>query len=116
MGKPEDARPLRFGLPDDVLTRIVKVFAAHSAAESVLIYGSRAMGNYRGGSDIDLTVIGDSLSSKELAAIELELDDLLLPWKIDLSLFRMIGNPDLRDHIHRVGKPLHPPLSHDDRH
>jgi predicted nucleotidyltransferase len=49
-----------------------------------VLYGSRAKGNYRPGSDIDLTLLGESLNLTELQKIELELDDLMLPYKIDL--------------------------------
>lgn len=62
------------------------------------------MGNYRNGSDIDLTLLGDSLTYTQLNRIETQIDDLLLPYSVDLSLFNHIENPDLIDHIKRVGK------------
>ena len=71
--------------------------------EKAVLYGSRAMGNFRPGSDIDLTLFGASLTSLELGIIGEELDDLLLPYEIDLSIFQRIENSDLRDHIERVG-------------
>ncbi|MCF7203589.1 nucleotidyltransferase domain-containing protein [Pseudomonas oligotrophica] len=72
-----------------------------------ILYGSRAKGDFRPGSDIDLTLKGDHLSHQDLLDIELELDDLLLPYKIDLSLHQHIDNPQLLDHIARVGKSLY---------
>jgi predicted nucleotidyltransferase len=93
-----------FGLPSDVVSQIRSVFGAFPQIESVIIYGSRAKGNYRPGSDIDLTLVAPTLSISHLFEIENELDDLLLPYKIDLSLFHQIENPDLVDHIQRVGK------------
>ncbi|AHL76123.1 DNA polymerase [Stutzerimonas stutzeri] len=69
-----------------------------------ILYGSRAKGNYRPGSDIDLTLKGDELTHHELLDIELALDDLLLPYKIDLSLHHQLDNPQLLDHIARVGR------------
>jgi predicted nucleotidyltransferase len=47
-----------FGLPLATLDKLNSVFAQHSAIENVLIYGSRAKGDYRLGSDIDLTIKG----------------------------------------------------------
>jgi predicted nucleotidyltransferase len=97
----------RFGLSSDTLDKLRGVFARHPAIASVVIYGSRAKGNYRAGSDIDLTIKGDPMPFAELMQIEVEIDDLLLPYTVDLSQYREIGNPDLRAHIDRVGAPIY---------
>ncbi len=91
------------GLSPATISKINQVFSHYQAVEFVRLYGSRAKGNFHPGSDIDLTVMGDVLTSSQLIKIENELDDLLLPYKIDLSLFRQIENPDLINHIIRVG-------------
>ena len=91
------------GLSSETIQKINKVFIRYPSVELVRLYGSRAKGDYRYGSDIDLTIMGDGLSFSQLLKIEMELDDLLLPYKIDLSLFRQIENNDLVDHIQRVG-------------
>lgn len=92
-----------FGLEARHIEAINTCFTHYQNIEQVVVYGSRAKGNYRKSSDIDLTVIGD-LSYSELLKLENELDDLLLPYKIDLSLHRQISNTDLIAHIDRVGK------------
>jgi len=94
---------LRFGLKEDTIEKINRVFAACPEIERVILYGSRAKGNFRPGSDIDLTIVGDRVSWSRLLNIENELDDLLLPFKIDLSLMRQIDNQNLLAHIERVG-------------
>lgn len=76
----------------------------YPAIEKAILYGSRATGNYRPGSDIDLTLVGEKLNLTTLQKIENELDDLLLPYKIDLSLHKQIRNKELLEHIERVGK------------
>ena len=91
------------GLSSETLTKIQQVFARYPDIDRVSLYGSRAKGNYRRGSDIDLSILGDTLSDTQLLKIENELDDLLLPYKIDLSLFQHIENADLIEHIPRVG-------------
>jgi len=91
------------GLPAETIERIQQVFAAHPEIERVCLYGSRAKGDYRDGSDIDLAIMGDALSPGSLPGIVNELDDLLLPYKIDLCLFHQIENADLVAHIQRVG-------------
>lgn len=100
---PTENRTLDFGLKETTIEKIQGVFAKYPEIEKAVLYGSRAKGNYRNGSDIDLTLIGDSLTYNQLLRIEMEIDDLLLPYKMDLSLYRQIENPDLLEHIDRVG-------------
>lgn len=99
---------MQFGLKPDTISRINSVFAAHPEIEQAVLYGSRAKGNYRAGSDIDLCLKGEALTLTQLLKIENELDDLLLPYKIDLSLFQSLDNAELIDHIHRVGVVFYP--------
>jgi predicted nucleotidyltransferase len=95
-----------FGLKPETLAQIQGVLSGFPELEKAVIYGSRAMGNFRYNSDIDLTLIGKMLGLTELLLIENELDDLLLPYQIDLSLFHQIDNPDLINHIQEHGKLL----------
>lgn len=91
------------GLPAHAVARMRAVFSTHASIEQVLLFGSRAKGNFKRGSDIDLALIG-STDFSELGSITWELDDLLLPWEIDLLHYEKITNPELRDHIARVGQ------------
>ena len=97
----------RLGLKESALERINHVFAGHPNIQRVVLYGSRAKGTHRSGSDIDLTLFGDGLTVSELLKIDLELDELLLPYKIDLSLHHQIDSNELLEHIERVGKVLY---------
>lgn len=106
---------MEYGLKPDVIVNINRVLAVHPEIEQAILYGSRAKGNYRIGSDIDLCLVGDSLTLTQLLKIENEMDDLLLPYKIDLSLFHMLDNPELIEHIHRVGVAFYLPGSLADR-
>lgn len=92
-----------FGLPGYVVARLCQVFDGWPEISAVWLYGSRAKGTFRKASDIDLCVQADGLVVTDLLKIEGEVDDLLLPWKVDLSLWHQIDAPDLRDHIRRVG-------------
>lgn len=92
-----------YGLKQRYLDQMKEVFNAHAAVEKVILYGSRAKGDYRKWSDIDLTFIGNGLTLSLLMKIETELDDLLMPYKIDASIYTSIENEDLVDHINRVG-------------
>lgn len=95
------------GLDEKTVKKIREVFARHSQVESAVLYGSRAIGNYRSGSDIDLVLTGDELDLSLLQKMEWELDELLLPYKMDLSLLKSIESPKLLEHIHRVGQPFY---------
>lgn len=99
--------PNQFGLSLDKIQKIKSVFQSHPLIEKVVLYGSRAKGNYKPGSDIDLTISAPQMTLSELLKIENEIDDLLLPYKVDLSLIHNIDNQSLLDHIHRVGVPFY---------
>jgi predicted nucleotidyltransferase len=101
-----------FGLPPADMKKILSVFAQYTAIEEVVLYGSRAKGNYRPGSDIDLTLKGAELNLRILNRISAELDDLLLPYYFDMSIITQIENKDLIDHIQRVGVTIYQNQKH----
>ncbi len=94
---------MKFGLSDTAILTLHAVFRKHPAIEKAVIYGSRAKGNYKPGSDIDITLFGNALDANQLMGIAQELDDSTLPYMVDISLFDHLDNPSLRDHIQRVG-------------
>ncbi len=95
---------MNFGLKKEVIERIGAVFSNFPEINEIIIYGSRAKGTQKEGSDIDLTFKGNLLNLEVLNKISSKLDDLLLPYTFDLSVFHQIDNPDLIEHINRVGK------------
>jgi predicted nucleotidyltransferase len=92
-----------YGIEEKHIKSIQSVFKKYDIIEKVILYGSRAKGNYRYNSDIDLTIIGKNIDLNILLRLNNELDDLLLPYEIDLSILNRIENNDLLDHIKRVG-------------
>lgn len=98
-----DSETLIYGLKPGVIDRMNAVFTGFPEVAQVILYGSRAKGNFKRGSDIDLCLVGDVLSLPTLLKIDTELDDLLLPYKIDLSIRKQIDSPELLLHIERVG-------------
>ena len=94
---------MNHGLPDLTVAKINTVFKSFSEIEQAVLYGSRAKGNYKPGSDIDLTLHGSALTTSLCNEIVCKLDDLLLPYKIDLSVFASLKHPELEAHIERVG-------------
>src|ERR1039458_4306359 len=98
---------MKFGLKDDVIYRISEVFASFPDVNEAILYGSRAKGNFKPYSDIDLTIIGDNLTHSLLNKIREALDDLLLPVTFDVSIYSKISSKDMLDHIERVGIPFY---------
>lgn len=93
-----------FGLEKNVIEQLKNVFEKFPQIEEVRIYGSRAKGNYKPGSDIDLTIKSENLEHNILNSISLKLDELYLPYIFDISNFKKITNEDLIEHINRNGK------------
>lgn len=93
-----------FGLPATAIEQICQTLASCARVERAIIYGSRAKGNYRHNSDIDLTLEGSQLCDRDLATLEARLDDLLLPWQIDLSIKQTLSTPALIEEIDRHGR------------
>jgi len=84
---------MKYGLGDEKISRILEVLARYPEVDRAILYGSQAMGNFRPGSDIDLTLVGtEALNLSVLYRIMDEIDDLLLPYTFDLSISRLIND------------------------
>ncbi len=105
--RPPLATAQAIGLPQAAVGAIQQVLASHPEVEAAILYGSRALTRHRPASDIDLTLIGPAISAVALARIDADLDDLLLPWIIDLSAYSAIRHPALLEHIQRAGLELY---------
>ena len=95
------------GLSDRTMQTLVGIFAKQPAICEAIVYGSRAKGNYREGSDIDISLNAPDLSFAALGSMMGELEDSDIPYLVDLSKLQDIKNPALIDHIRRVGKVLY---------
>ncbi|AMV73633.1 type I restriction endonuclease subunit R [Desulfuromonas carbonis] len=94
----------QFGLPAEVIEKIRAALARFEPIRLATLYGSRAKGTYKPGSDIDLTLTTTGeLENSFLNRVAIALDDLDLPYSFDISLLAQIDNPNLLDHIRRVG-------------
>lgn len=98
---------MEFGLKDKEIGALRDVLASVPEVEEAIIYGSRARGTNRISSDIDMTLKGSNLTYLQLALLDAKIDDLYLPYFVDLSLFSMIKDKDLLASIKRDGKVLY---------
>ncbi len=94
---------MKYGLKEETIKKINEVFSNYSEIKKVIIYGSRAKGSYKNGSDIDLTLIGENIKLEQLNKIDNELDNLMLPYSFDLSAYKELTNKEFIEHIDRVG-------------
>jgi len=95
-------------MPDDGLhaherALIHAALAGVPKLQRAVLYGSRALGTWRRGSDVDLALEGDNLTNDDLIACAGRLDDLPLPYRYDLTLRATIANPALAEHITQHG-------------
>lgn len=95
---------MNFGLDSLTISKIQTVFENYPSVKEVIIYGSRAKGNYREGSDIDITLKGEGLDYRLLSSIEQRIDELNTPYLFDISIYKELKSESLMDHIDRVGK------------
>ena len=94
------------GIPQDNSQRLLELIRSHPHVQKVVLYGSRALGRQRAGSDIDLCLVAPSMALGELLELGAALDDLLLPWQIDLQLWHLIAHEGLLSHLDRAGQLL----------
>lgn len=96
--------PSDHGLSEKTLIEIHRILDRHPEIESAVLFGSRAKGNYRQGSDIDLALSGATATQKTLRSVDTELEDSDLPYRFSLLLMDGLLDPDVRAHIDRVGQ------------
>lgn len=94
------------GIPSEHLEKICQILRKDKRIEDAVLFGSRAIGTQRLGSDIDIALKGKGIDARLLAVIERDYDALYLPWKLDLIVYDTIESPDLKDHIDQVGISL----------
>lgn len=91
------------GLPAATVERIATVLAGFPEVDRVLLFGSRAKGTHKPGSDIDLALVGERLNWRTIGRIYDALDDQLLPFRFSLVHYGAATDPDVAGHIARVG-------------
>ena len=96
-----------YGLSPKTIKDIKSVFKKLPEIDKVILYGSRAKGNYKEGSDIDITLIGSGLNLKTIYKLEDKLDELYLPYIFDISIFNQIDNVNLIKDILLEGKTIY---------
>jgi len=99
---------MKYGLSDRTLDTLDAIFRKYSGIKQAILYGSRAKGNYRNGSDIDLSIVtNDTFCHTDLLRIGNDFDDSDMPYYVDVSIYSELSNQKLIEHIDRVGKVIY---------
>lgn len=85
------------------ISTIQEIFQSFSDVKKVHLFGSRAKGNYRFGSDIDLAVMNKRIPAEVLSKLQGKFEDNSLPYKVDEVDFISLKKTELIDYIERVG-------------
>lgn len=93
----------KYGLLKKDIDSLVSIISVNDKVDKIVLFGSRAKGNFATGSDIDLALKGHLLKLNDILNLKIKTDNLSLPYKIDLIIYDCIDEPDLINHINRVG-------------
>ncbi len=98
---------MKYGLKETQIEQIQAVLARYPEVEKALLFGSRAKGNHKPYSDIDVVLVGQHLNLFIMGKIHFDLDDLLLPYTFDIAIYHQISDSNVFAHVNRVGKVLY---------
>lgn len=96
-----------FGLTDRDMNTVEDIFRKYPDIQTVVIFGSRAKGTYKHGSDIDLAVMDQGITDTLIRNIQSEFEDSSLPYFVDLINYHNLTHSDLKNHIDRIGVPFY---------
>jgi predicted nucleotidyltransferase len=103
----------KFGLLENDMSEIVDVLSQFSSIEKAVLFGSRAKGNFKNGSDIDIAIFGNDLNSDIDYKISYQLnEETNMPYKFDILIFNKIQEAALIDHISRIGIEIYTSNNH----
>ncbi|NLK97139.1 nucleotidyltransferase domain-containing protein [Defluviitalea saccharophila] len=99
---------MSFGLKESDLEYIINVLGVFTEIEKAVIFGSRAKGNYKPGSDIDIAIFGDKITFDTLSKLHAMLEDEgPLPYFFDIVDYTHSEHKELKNHIERVGQIIY---------
>lgn len=96
-----------FGLKDRDIRNIQKALSMFPNITKAIIFGSRAMGNYKNASDIDIAIQLNENNLNTIIKISGILnEEMPIPFFVDVINLDMIKNKSLIEHINKEGKEL----------
>jgi type I restriction enzyme, S subunit len=98
---------MKFGLEQHIIDKVIAIFEQNPKVDKAIVFGSRAKGNYQPDSDFDIALKGQDLNTDDIIAMNVAFEEKGITHKIDLINYETIKEPDLKDHIDRVGIELY---------
>ena len=95
-----------FGLVDRDMKTLQGIFKKYPDVKNVFVFGSRAKGTYKQGSDIDLAIMNEGVKDTFIRKMKSDFEDSSLPYTVDLVNYPTLKHSELKNHIDRVGVPL----------
>lgn len=98
----------QFGIDKSIIEDIVNIIRKYKEVTRAVIFGSRARGDYKKASDIDIALFGDNLTNTINTKIFFEIDELYMPYKVDLINFNTLGKENrIRENILKEGVEIY---------
>jgi predicted nucleotidyltransferase len=94
---------MRFGLNENIIEKLIAVFESNSKVDKAIVFGSRAKGNYRPDSDIDIAIKGNGIALNDIFKMNSAFDENGIKYKVDIVDYDSIKEKELSAHIDRVG-------------
>ncbi len=99
---------MKYGLKKEQWRIVEKILASHPEVEQAVLFGSRAMGNFRETSDVDIAIKGGRANTSLAAQIRFEIEEnTWLPFFFDIIAYGDLQNPELKKHIDEFGKVVY---------
>ena len=99
---------MNFGISEKCMELIINAISKCLEVEKAAIFGSRAMGNYKAGSDVDIAIYGKNVTDKIIIRLSSFLnEELPLPYYFDIIHYDSIKNQELEDHVDTYGKVIY---------
>jgi len=99
----------QYGIDETIWKQILTTCFGFSGVKRVILYGSRARGDYRQGSDIDIAIDAPKITSREFSQIWHAVDDLPIIYTFDIVHLQALTNKPLLKAIHEDGVVFHCP-------
>ena len=98
---------MRYGLPEEHIKIILDYIARYSEIEEAVLFGSRALGTYKSGSDVDIALKGNEVDSFLTAHLKSQIEEeTCLPYFFDFVAYSKLSHKDLIRHIDKYGVVL----------
>lgn len=92
---------------DKLLKTLYDIFGKYSEIEKVILFGSRARGDNKANSDVDLCIFGEKLTHLVYAKVTMDINEINTPLSFDILNFNELNKKELIDNILKEGVEIY---------